>query len=57
MVKKGNVELEFTRPGDKVTNKQAEKTQSWQTRYFLRIENDDSTDFILAKNLFALIDK
>jgi hypothetical protein len=40
-----------------VTNKQAEQTQNWQTKYFLTIKNDDSTDFILIEKLFALADK
>jgi hypothetical protein len=39
---------------DRVTNKQAELTQRWQTKYFLTIRNDDSTDFKLIDKLFSL---
>jgi hypothetical protein len=35
------------------TNKQAEKTQSWQTKYFLTIKNDNSTDLDLIKKLLT----
>jgi hypothetical protein len=34
-----------------VTNKQAEKTQAWQTEYFITIRTDNSTDLDLAKTL------
>jgi len=40
-------------PWDFATNKQALKTQSWQTKYFLTIKNDNSNDFDLAKKLLA----
>ena len=40
-------------PWDIATSKQAEKTQNWQTKYFLTIKNHNSTDFNLAKKLFA----
>jgi hypothetical protein len=33
------------------TNKQAEKTQNWQTKYFLTIKNDNSTNLDLANKL------
>ena len=36
---------------DVTTNKQAQKTQSWQTNYFLTIKNDNSTDLEMAKRL------
>ncbi len=36
---------------DVTTNKQAEKTQIWQTKYFLTIKNDNSTDLEMAKRL------
>lgn len=39
-------------PWDIVTNKQAEKTQAWQTKYFLSISSNNKTDFKLAKELF-----
>jgi hypothetical protein len=34
------------------TSRQAEKTQSWQTKYFVTIESDGSTDLDLIKKLF-----
>jgi len=40
-------------PWDSATNKQAQKSQSWQTDYFLTIKNDNSTDLDLAKKLFS----
>ncbi len=36
---------------DNTTSKQAEKTQSWQTKYFLTIKNDNSTDLEMANRL------
>ncbi len=38
-------------PWDTVTNKQAEKTQSWQTNYFVTISNDSATDFDLIRKI------
>jgi hypothetical protein len=35
------------------TNKQAEKTQNWQTKYFLIIEKDNSTDIDLTMKLLT----
>jgi hypothetical protein len=40
-------------PWDIVKNKQAVKTQNWQTQYFVTIKNDNSTDLELTKKLFA----
>ena len=40
-------------PWDNVNNEHAEKSKSWQTKYFLIIKNDNSTDLDLAKKLFA----
>lgn len=40
-------------PWEIALNKQAEKTQNWQTKYFLTIRNDNSTDLNLAKRLFT----
>lgn len=37
------------------TNKQAQKTKSWQEKYFLIIKSDNSTDLELAKNFFKKI--
>ncbi len=39
-------------PWDMAASKQAEETQRWQTKYFLRIHNNDLTDFEFAKKLF-----
>jgi hypothetical protein len=55
--KEGKRGIRVYPPWDRVTNKQAEQTQNWQTKYFLTIKNDDSTDFILIEKLFALADK
>lgn len=40
-----------------VTNKQAEKTQSWQTNYFITLRNNSSADFDLVKKLLDKTDK
>lgn len=40
-------------PWDITTNKQAMITQSWQTKYFLKIENDNSTNLEFTKILLA----
>lgn len=37
---------------DLATNEQARKTQSWQTKYFMTIKNDHTTDLDLIKKLF-----
>jgi len=39
---------------DLTTNKQAQKTQHWQTKYFLEIKQDKLTDFKKAKLLFNI---
>lgn len=39
-------------PWDRVTNKHAEKSQSWQKKYFLWIKNDGSNDLDHIKMLF-----
>ncbi len=39
-------------PWDNVTSKQAEKTQKWQSKYFLTIKKDNSTNLDLIKELF-----
>jgi hypothetical protein len=44
-------------PWEITTNKQAVKTQSWQTKYFLTIKNDNSTDLDLAKKLLIGTDE
>ena len=38
-------------PWDTVTSKQAEKTQQWQTQYFLRISMPSAVDLTLAQKL------
>jgi len=43
-------------PWDTATSKQAEKTQRWQTKYFLAIKNDNSTDLEMAKRLLIIKD-
>ncbi len=53
--KEGKRGIRIYPPWDSATNKQAEKTQSWQTTYFLPIKKDLSTDFNLAKKLFEKI--
>ena len=40
-------------PWDIATSKQAEKTQSWQTKYFLTIQNGNSSDLDSAKQLYT----
>jgi hypothetical protein len=39
-------------PWDITTNRQAEKTQNWQTQYFLEIKSDNATCLDLAGKLF-----
>jgi hypothetical protein len=40
-------------PWDITTNKQAEKTQNWQTKYFVTIKNNNPTDIELTKKLLT----
>ena len=49
--KKGKLGIRVYPPWDTATNKQAEKTQFWQTKYFVRIDNSDRTNWNLAKQL------
>ena len=51
--KEGKRGIRVYPPWDIATNKQAIKTQSWQTKYFLTIKNDNSTDLDLTKELFT----
>jgi hypothetical protein len=51
--KEGKRGLRVYPPWDTTTNKQAEKTQSWQIKYFLTIKNDNTTDLDLAKKLLT----
>jgi len=49
--KEGKRGIRVYPPWDTTTSKQAEKTQSWQTKYFVTIKNDNSTDLEMAKRL------
>ncbi|QBO58790.1 MepB family protein [Chryseobacterium salivictor] len=51
--KEGKRGIRVYPPWDITTNKQAIKTQSWQTKYFLTIKNDNTIDLDLTKNLFT----
>ena len=51
--KEGKRGIRVYPPWDVPTNKQAEKTQSWQLNYFLSIQNDSSRSLSLAKILFT----
>ncbi len=55
--KEGKRGIRVYPPWDVATSKQAEKTQDWQTRYFLTIKDDGTTDIELAKKLFAHCNK
>ncbi len=55
--KKGKRGIRVYPPWDIVTNKQAVKTQNWQTKYFITIKNDNSTDLNLTKKLFNQLDE
>lgn len=48
--KEGKRGIRVYPPWDTVTNKQAEKTQAWQVKYFLTIHKN-STDLVLARKL------
>lgn len=51
--KEGKRGIRVYSPWDIVTNKQAEKTQTWQTKYFLSIKKDNSTDLDLARKIIS----
>ena len=51
--KEGKRGIRVYPPWDITTNRQAVKTQSWQTKYFLTIKNDNSTELDLVKKLLA----
>ena len=53
--KKGKLGIRVYPPWDTATNKQAEKTQLWQTKYFLTIDSNDKTNLNFAKLLFRTI--
>ena len=50
--KEGKRGMRVYPPWDITTNKQAEKTQSWQIKFFLTIKTDNSTDLDFIKKLF-----
>jgi hypothetical protein len=52
--KEGKRGIRVYPPWDVVANKQAEKTQKWQTKYFIQILQNGLTDLDLAKKLFSL---
>lgn len=54
--KEGKRGIRVYPPWDSATNKQAEKTQSWQTKYFLTI-NKNGVDLNLTKKLMTDIYK
>lgn len=49
--KEGKRGIRVYPPWDIATNKQAVKTQSWQTKYFLTIKKDAKTDLDLIRKL------
>ncbi len=49
--KEGKRGIRVYPPWDIATNKQAEKTQSWQTKYFLTIKKDNMTNLDLIKRM------
>jgi len=51
--KEGKRGIRVYPPWDIATNKQAEKTQNWQSNYFLTIKTDDTTKFDWIKQLFV----
>ncbi len=54
--KEGKRGIRVYPPWDITTSKQAEKTQNWQTDYFMTIEKDN-TDLTLIKKLFTKINE
>ena len=51
--KEGKRGIRVYPPWDITKNKQAQKTQAWQTKYFLTIKEDDSIDLDLINELFV----
>jgi hypothetical protein len=54
--KEGKRGIRVYPPWDITTNKQAIKTQSWQTKYFLTIKNNKSNDLDFVKKIFTTTD-
>ena len=55
--KEGKRGIRVYPPWDITTNKHAEKTQSWQIKYFLKIKNNNSADLNWAKKLITKNDE
>ncbi|HRZ75633.1 MAG TPA: MepB family protein, partial [Flavobacterium sp.] len=51
--KEGKRGIRVYPPWDIATSKQAEKTQNWQTTYFLTIKKDNTSELNLPKKLFT----
>lgn len=51
--KEGKRGIRVYPPWDTATNKQAQKTQSWQTEYFFTIKKDQPIDLDLINRLFS----
>jgi hypothetical protein len=51
--KEGKRGIRVYPPWDITTNKQAEKTQNWQTKYFVTIKNNNPSDLELTKKLLT----
>ena len=51
--KEGKRGIRVYPPWDITTSKQAEKTQSWQTKYFFAIKKDTKTNLDLIRKLFT----
>lgn len=51
--KEGKRGIRVYPPWDNVTSKQAERTQKWQTTYFLTIQNDKAIDLPMIKKLLT----
>jgi hypothetical protein len=49
--KEGKRRIRVYPPWDTVENKQAEKSQTWQTKYFLTIDDENSTTKDLIRKL------
>lgn len=55
--KEGKRGIRVYPPWDIAPNKQAEKTQHWQTKYFWAIKNHNSTDLNFTKKLLTQTDE
>jgi hypothetical protein len=51
--KNGKRGIRIYPPWERTTSPQAQKTQTWQTQYFLMLNEDKATDIFLAKKLFG----